>query len=891
MTVAGGVNVNGGTLTISNAASTVAGTTAINGNTLNFGGASLQAVTGVGGTLALDRTGAQSVGAVGTAGNSLATLDLAGSGTKTLTAAVYATTTQVRAVTVNSAASLNGNVAFLIASGVVNLADTANITGNVTGTTASSGTINFAGTSAVDGTVGDAVNDTQSLNINGNNTKTVTFNGAVRAGQMAFDSSGNVVMSNTSGGSAIYTVTKNNAGTATLTNQATVLTLTDLNVNAGTLDINGVVNAAGTATLANGTELQFEGATLGTVGGGGSTLTLDGGAAQQVGAIGAAGGGNALTTVNMSGLGDKTVTGAIYAGTTNIDDLSVTTQNATFNSNVNFTANGTLNLASASTITGSVTNATAGHGTLSYTGGLNITGNLARLNTLTVGSALTVGGNAVAADNMNVGIETMTVGGTFETTANTQLTYRVNTPTTSGKITATGEATVLAATRVNMIVDTNVYVNQGQEFVLVDGAESGGHVATLTAGNLTTTNTALLRFKQKTTDTNNLVVYADRVQMNQAATVPNNAAVGTMLDSLGANGDADVTALQVALGKLDTAPQVEAMLATLVPDVSGGSISAAVGVGGSTSTVVNNRVAALRAGESYGTGMAAGNWAEGGHFWGQVFGSTADQDRRDNVAGYDSESYGTVFGVDTEVANDIRAGVALAYANTEVDGDDANRTQTDLDSYQISLYGSYDLPDNYFLTGQVSYMYSDIDTTRYNVGQIAGNNARADFSSNQYTIRTEVGRDYTVDGTRLSLTPSGTFNYTYVDLEDYTERGAGGLSLRNVDTDEVQILEFGGNLRAEAKFEDHAGGVIAPNLHAGYRYDVIGDKVATSGRLTGGGAAFKSEGFEPSQHTVNVGTGIKWTTASDFEFTLNYDYEHKSDYAEHSGFARAGFKF
>jgi outer membrane autotransporter protein len=496
-----------------------------------------------------------------------------------------------------------------------------------------------------------------------------------------------------------------------------------------------------------------------------------------------------------------------------------------------------------------------------------------------------------AADNMNVGINNMNLTGTFATTANTQLTYRVNTPTTSGKITAGGEATVVSGTRVNMIVDTNVYVSQGQEFILIDGAESGGHVETLAAGNLTTTNTALLHFKQKITDTNNLVVYADRLQMNVAATIPNNQSVGAVLEKIGGSSDPDIYALQVALGKLDTVQQVEEKLATLIPNVSGAATSSIVSVGTSTGSIMNTRVASLRAGESYGSGMAAGNGAEGGHFWGQVFGSTADQDRRQRIAGYDSDTYGTVLGVDTEFWDNIRTGLAFAYASTDVSGHDANRTQTDINSYQLSLYSDYDLPDSYYLTGQISYMYSDIDSTRYNVAQLAGNNAHADYSSNQYSIRSEVGREWRVDGTRFSLTPAGTFNYTYVDVEGYSERGAGGLSLRDVASDDLQILEFGGKLKVEAKFEDHAGGSITPNLHAGYAYDVIGDKVATSARFAGGGTAFQTEGFEPAQHTLSGGAGLTWKTASDFELNLNYDYEYKSDYEAHSGFVRAGYKF
>src|SRR5690606_36344671 len=141
------------------------------------------------------------------------------------------------------------------------------------------------------------------------------------------------------------------------------------------------------------------------------------------------------------------------------------------------------------------------------------------------------------------------------------------------------------------------------------------------------------------------------------------------------------------------------------------------------------------------------------------------------VAGYDADSYGMVVGADSEVTDNFRAGLALTYGNTDVDGKDTNRSQADIDSYQVSLYGDVDLGDNVFVSGQIAYMYSDIDTTRYNVGGVAGNTARANFNSNQYSARAEVGRKYAFDNT-FSLTPSALVNYNYLDVEDYTERGA-----------------------------------------------------------------------------------------------------------------------
>lgn len=862
------------------------------GTTLEYQAAAINNVTGAGGILTLNRAGDQAVtGDIGTSANPLATLNLEGSGIKTLNGATYAGTTRLGGVTVDAAGSITGNINFLVGNAVLGFRHNAGSTGgNITAAVDGHGTINFAGSAAVDGLVGTATERVGTININGDNTRNVAFNSQTHVNKMEFASNGIVNMGNSSSGSTIGELKKSNAnnGVSTFNNAGTAVTIGAITVDNGTLDVNGPATA-GNATLASGATLQFAGATLGAVSGGGGHLTLDGGATQTVGALGAAGGGNALGTVNLEGLGAKTLSGAVYAGTVNLDDIAVTAQNATLSSNVNFKANNVLNLANTTTITGNVTNDTAGHGTINYAGGLNITGSLAQLNTFNLNSAVSVGTNAVAANTMDVGIQTMTVGGTFATTNATQLTYRVNTPTTSGKITATGEATVVAGTRVNMIVDTNVYVAQGQEFVLIDGAESGGHVATLGAGNLTTTNTALLHFKQKTTDTNNLVVYAERTQMNVAAKDPNAGAVGAMLDKLGATPNPDINDLQVRLGKLMSNQEVEALLKTVHPDASGATGSAVQSVSNTTSTVMSGRVDSVRSGAPT-SGVSSGDGNIDRHVWLQAFGASADQGRRDNVAGYDADSYGVIVGIDTDVTDDLLLGIALAYADTDADSADANRTGTQVDSYQISVYGDHDLGDKFYLTGQLSYMYSDIDTVRHNVGAIAGNTARANFSADQYSARAELGRPIDV-GSGISITPSGLVNYSYVDIEDYTERGAGGLSLRNVDTDEMQLLEFGVNVKAEAALKDGIGGSFKPNVHAGVRHDVIGDDMASTAFLAGGGTAFKTQGFDAAQTTGNVGAGLKWETAAGLDFTANYDYEYKSDYDAHSGYVRAGYRF
>lgn len=1014
-TTAGGT----GTIVVSNAASTLSGASLAANTGLTFGGTTIGAVTGAGSTLTLNAAGTQTLAGVGAAGNALTVLTLDGSGTKNLNNEVFATTVNiddgVAAEAVNGA-HINGNVAFTgTGTGTLKLATT-NVTGNITTAAANTGTVTFNGPSTIGGNIG-AGNAIGTLNAITNNGAALTFNGTVNAQNLLVDDvtgapdmtfngatnaianavdfktgtltlgnnatmaianggvSGatlvvnggtNTVTTNAASTSTITTVTKGNAGTATLTGGT--YALTTVNVNAGTLNVEGAASTiGGTSTIVAASNLGFSGATIGPVEGAGTLQLVANTTA--LGAVGTV--GQSLAAVDI-GTGTKTFGANLYANTLSFSGAgtanlaATTTANAqaiNFNNNAgtvqygagvtytgttsstggaagtlvfgdNATLNGTIGTApnkigavtlggGANTIsqsvfantinlgTGTVVVASgltlggdvaASAATLNPVGALTVSGNLGRLTAMTLTGNTTVGGTAAAADTTNIGVHKLTVNGTsFETAgASTQMNFSVyNNVGGSGQVVATGAGTtlnVVAGTKVNVSVDTADVIVQGQEYVLIDGNEASA--STIGATTLTTTNTALLHFKQKlvadgvSDGTKNLIVYADRTQMSSVTVDPNNGAVGKMLDSLGAGGDADVDALQVRLANFGVGQgaAVEQMLSTLTPDASGATVTTTANLGNTTSTIVNNRVGSVRAGSTFGSGESTGNGLDGKNFWGQAFGFSADQSRRGFAAGYDAESFGAVFGVDADVMENLRAGIAFAYANTDVSGEDSNRTSTNIDSYQVSLYADMNLSDDYFLSGQLAYMYNDMDTARHNVGGLAGNTARADFHSNQYTARGEVGRSFAVER-GLSLTPSALVNYNYIDVSDFSEKGAGGLSLRNVKTDEMQILEFGVNLMAEMNLDDGHGGIVTPNLHGGYRYDVIGDDVATSAALAGGGAAFKTQGADAAQGTGNIGTGVKWSTASNLDLSVNYDFEAKSDYKAHSGFVRAGYKF
>lgn len=336
-----------------------------------------------------------------------------------------------------------------------------------------------------------------------------------------------------------------------------------------------------------------------------------------------------------------------------------------------------------------------------------------------------------------------------------------------------------------------------------------------------------------------------------------------------------------------TAEEANTIAESLAPIVDGGVAAGALNVAGRVNGLTSDRMASLRDGSA--SGIAAGNAAHGLRGWIQAFGQTATQDREDGVDGYDADTYGVAVGADGETVSGGNVGVALSYGNTDVDHEAGNGAESEVDSYQISVYGDMPVADRTYIEGMVGYAWNDIESTRFNVAN-SGLNADADYDAHQITAYAELGRDF-AQGNGLTLTPHVNAHYTYFNADNYSETGAGGLNLEDVDPDALHKLDLGVGVDAVWDVRNSDGSGLKPALSAGVAYDLIGDDVETSARFAGAGAAFDTQGLEPSRTSLNLGAGVTYYTVDNWELSAEYDFQYKSDYDAHSGLLRAGFHF
>ncbi len=617
----------------------------------------------------------------------------------------------------------------------------------------------------------------------------------------------------------------------------------------------------------------------------------------------------AVDILNVGANAAATFNGTVNADALNISSTKTTTFNGTVTGTINFTVNGTISVADGANITGSITNTTTNEGTLSVAGTSTFSGDvgstIAGLNAVNIqGSgktatfagdlkattttisnlaaikftkaATTVTGSLTAAGTsgiIDVGTSTVTASGTVTLGASAKLGVTIG--TTNGQLVATGGATLAAGTTIVPTVSGNL--TSGTAIViLVDG--NGGGIGTSVDNIVITDNNSQFNFTLALNG-NNLELTATAVTTDMSS---NATAVKNVVDVAFASD----STLSSALDGLAGSPEEGTALESLAPVVDGGSVIGTVLAGRASLNTLSYRLASLRTGISAGQGLSAGDEVgEEKNFWLQGLGSYVDQSERQGIQGFEASTGGFAFGADKQINNNYLLGLAGSYSHTDVNSR-LSENQTYINSYQGMVYGAYDFGDNY-LDAQFGLAYNDYSGKRFiSVGAV-DRQANADYEGYQFTTKFELGRDLALPN-ELEFTPSLGLSWTHVEINDYTETGAGASNLIVNDQDyDILNLSFRGELRRTWGISQ---GSLTPEVHLGYNFEAIDDKIQTVAAFTGGGNTFQSTGFDPANHSAIGGTGLAYS-GDNFDLVATYDFEAKQDFVSHSALLKGRWNF
>lgn len=337
--------------------------------------------------------------------------------------------------------------------------------------------------------------------------------------------------------------------------------------------------------------------------------------------------------------------------------------------------------------------------------------------------------------------------------------------------------------------------------------------------------------------------------------------------------------LQNLFGDQISDQQVSNAVSQTLPLLTGGLVAAAKSTLTGINNVIQSRIDANR-------GLSSGDDFMGNRsLWMKPFGSWADQNERNGVAGYKASTYGVVFGIDGALSPAWQLGGAFAYARSDIDGQSINAPQSaDVDVYQLIGYGSYSLDERTAINFQADVGRNANQGNR----RIAFTSsvASSSFDSRTAHLGLGIGRTYRLTG-ETTLTPSVRADYLAIKDRAYSETGAGLLNL-SVASRSTEAMVIGIDGKLAHQLNDQT--TLMANLGVGY--DTINEPNAMTAAFAGApDAAFVTNGVNPTPWLGRGGLGAVYKTRNGLEITGRYDVEYRESFLNQTASANLRWYF
>ena len=225
---------------------------------------------------------------------------------------------------------------------------------------------------------------------------------------------------------------------------------------------------------------------------------------------------------------------------------------------------------------------------------------------------------------------------------------------------------------------------------------------------------------------------------------------------------------------------------------------------------------------------------------------------------YDAQYNGIVVGSDLYKNGKVTAGVALSYADGNINGSNiASSTKNEAEYYGASLYGRIDNGDSAIL-GDISYMHSDNDITQNN----SGHEITASADADAFSIGIRAEQAYKAGAGKF--VPYAGIRYMHLGAGDYSN--SLGMEY-NADDQNLWLLPVGVTYSAEVQSGDWT---VKPIAEVGYVWTMGDRDTDQTVSLNGASDTF---GFETADSGSFIGRlGIE-AEKSDVTYGLSYEYQ------------------
>ena len=256
---------------------------------------------------------------------------------------------------------------------------------------------------------------------------------------------------------------------------------------------------------------------------------------------------------------------------------------------------------------------------------------------------------------------------------------------------------------------------------------------------------------------------------------------------------------------------------------------------------------------------------EGVGFWIAGNFKFGTRDQTDDSSSLRFSTDGISVGIDRWFGDKVVLGLGLGYARG-YSAIGSNGSKDNSKSTSVSAYGSYQPTPNIFVDGHIGYGKLRYDTDRY--VESTDVIAHSHREGNQFFGSLAVGYEYHKG--RLLISPYGRMDFTFDDLNQTTETGAGLNALTYFDQSlESSQLSLG--LRSELLYEASFGWVL-PRLRLEYKHEFEGDRLTTiayADQLTGPRFSLSPAGTTRNSLLISIGSDFNFQNG----FKIGVDYQ------------------
>ncbi|MEP3421787.1 MAG: autotransporter domain-containing protein [Erythrobacter sp.] len=281
------------------------------------------------------------------------------------------------------------------------------------------------------------------------------------------------------------------------------------------------------------------------------------------------------------------------------------------------------------------------------------------------------------------------------------------------------------------------------------------------------------------------------------------------------------------------------------------------------------------------------SYNEGGHIWGQAWGSTGDTDGNGNATGLSRDGFGILLGADVAVAEGTSLGVAVSYSDTDFDLDpragsgSTNPGTGSVETLNILGYVGVDLGGLRLRAGG-GYGSSEVSSLRNVAFSTFSDTLSANYDGSVTFGFVEAG--YPIEMNSGLVEPYVGFTFGEASTDAFGEAG-GAAALRFAED-----ISNSGNATVGLRFATDESNAFQLRTNAGYQHG-LGDLESTGTANFDVGNSFIVAGAPQSRSAGFLQAEASLKLSDSSSIGLSYDGVYGDNSQDHAGVVRITIGF